>query len=196
MSRNLRLAWWRLNANENQILSEINSNNNNKQTLPDIVLNGFKCTFFLSYSRPASLLWNIFLNMLLSTPRLDITLQDCVTPGDWGGTHWDYNVDAHWNYTNCLLDYWSLAAWAYYHDCSTLAHSSTCSILLFAFVRYRARSDSYESNHARKVLLSILLSSSTVPTLVYLWTLCRTERRNPELLRKKQTHLKRLIASL
>ena len=123
--------------------------------------------------------------MLLSTPRLDITLQDCVTPGDWGGTHWDYNVDAHWNYTNCLLDYWSLAAWAYYHDYSTLAHSSTCSILLFAFVRYCARSDSYESNHARKVLLSILLSSSSVPTLVYLWTLCRTERRNPELLRKK-----------
>ena len=113
-----------------------------------------------------------------------------------GGTHWDYNVDAHWNYPNCLLDYWSLAAWAYYHDCSTLAHSSTCSILLFAFVRYRARSDSYESNHARKVLLPILLSSSTVPTLVYLWTLCRTERRNPELLRKKQIHLKCLIASL
>ena len=183
MSRNLRLAWWRLNANENQILSEINSNNNNKQTLSDIVLNGFKC--------------NIFLNMLLSTPRLDITLQDCVTPGDWGGgTHWDYNVDAHWNFTNCLLDYWSLPAWAYYHGCSTLAHSSTCSILLFVFVWYRARSDSYESNHARKVLLSILLSSSTVPTLVYLWTLCITEQRNPELLRKKPTHLKRLVASL
>ena len=39
--------WLLSGTNENQILSEIIGNNNNKQTLPDIVVNGFKCTFFL-----------------------------------------------------------------------------------------------------------------------------------------------------
>ena len=46
--------------------------------------------------------------MLLSTPRLDITLQDCVTPGDWGGgggvglieittlTHTEITLTASW----------------------------------------------------------------------------------------------------
>ena len=38
--------WLFPGTNENQILSEIISNNNNKQTLPDIVVNGFKCTLF------------------------------------------------------------------------------------------------------------------------------------------------------
>ena len=43
--------------------------------------------------------------MLLSTPRLDITLKDCVTPGDWGGgrlieittlTHTEITLTASW----------------------------------------------------------------------------------------------------
>ena len=39
--------WLLPGTNENQILPEIiSNNNNNKQALPDIVVNGFKCTLF------------------------------------------------------------------------------------------------------------------------------------------------------